>query len=83
MLQRHRVGHVLEDDIDLKSLEDYARRFTVWAHCENTDCLHREQLDFADLIERLGADFPMADLNAKLTCTKCAGKDTSVTLTTQ
>ena len=68
--------------IRVESLEDHAKRYNVWANCENTECLHHVKLDMPVLIGRFGPNFPLADIKTFLKCTECGSSDTSLTLTT-
>ncbi len=41
----------------------------VWCWCEH--CRHSATLELADLIERLGADFPFPAIKTRLRCGRC------------
>lgn len=78
MLQRR----AMDQSITLRTLADLAirQRYTLTAHCQNRLCLHVQQLDLADLIERLGADFEYMKLGRRCRCTECGSVGAQVML---
>ena len=53
----------------MHSLNDLLESFHLYAECER--CQRSMQLNLEKLIERLGDDFPITELRAKLRCTSC------------
>lgn len=47
---------------------------TLWAHCEDTDCLHSARLDVLELMARFGEDTLLGRIEAMTKCTKCERK---------
>ena len=60
-----------------------ADEMTVTAHCQNSSCNHRRQLDLKDLAATIGPDTPAMhdDLAPRLKCMKCGGRQIGLTYT--
>jgi hypothetical protein len=46
----------------------------IWINCLNQECLHRAKMDLAALAERLGANFPVAELVKRAVCSECGSR---------
>ena len=55
--------------VPMHSLNDLLESFHLYAECER--CQRSVQLSIEKLIQRLGNDFPVTELRAKLRCTSC------------
>ena len=55
--------------VPMHSLNDLLESFHLYAECER--CQRSVQLSIEKLIQRLGNDFPVIELRAKLLCTSC------------